>query len=73
MPLGSTPDCIPEHVQYCRQRMSMYQDLSRIIKNTTITVVCHHAYSRITPIFQVVTIRGTIRDSVTGVFDDDQR
>jgi hypothetical protein len=42
-------------VQSAWQCSKIFQELSR---TTTIALRCHHSYTRISPIFQVVTIRG---------------
>jgi hypothetical protein len=54
-----------EHVPNCRERMPMFLYLSKLIQNHNDAVGCNHGYTRITPIVQVVAIRGKNRDSVT--------
>jgi hypothetical protein len=44
----------------------MFQDLKKQSRTTTIAVGCHHGYTGIAPMFQVVAIRDKHRDSVTG-------
>jgi hypothetical protein len=62
-----------EHVPYCREGIPISKICQELSRTTTIAVRCHHGYTRITQIVQVVAIRGKNRDSVTWALQCKQR